>query len=157
MKTFIKRLILALLAFTSIATATTSVTYTNFIRQIQYPSGVQYDATVSASGSQLSALAIDPGGAQFQLWTVMSSPLTNYSLNSVYVGAYIPLGQITVRSEDPHATIPRTRADRPFYVDYTVSGLLSGATDPDASKSVTLLRYVQSYGTGGTGIGIDRT
>ena len=64
---------------------------------------------------------------------------------------------MVVRSEDPYPTIRRTRADRPFYVDITMAGLLNGATDPTASKSVTLLHYVQSYGTGGTGVNLDRT
>lgn len=134
-----------------------SPTYTNFIRQTQYPSEVQWDATVAASGSQLSALAIDPGGARFDLWTVKSSPLTNYLLSSVYVGTYIPVANVVVRSEDPYDVIPRTRADRPFYVDITVSGLLNGETDPEPSKSVKLLRHVQSYGVKGTGINLDRT
>ncbi|MEO8615928.1 MAG: hypothetical protein ABI600_12365 [Luteolibacter sp.] len=156
MKTILKPLISILLGCV-FASGCFAQTYTNFIRQVQLPSNVQYDATVVATGSQLSALSIDPGGATFQLWTVKSSPLTNYLLDSAYVGAYVPLATVTVRSEDPYTTIPRTRCDRPFYVDYTVSGLLSGATDPDASKSVTLLRHVQSYGTNGTGIGIDRT
>lgn len=138
-------------------TSASGQTYSNFIRQTQYPSGVQWDATVAASGSQLSALAIDPGGAKFDLWTVLSSPLTNYLLSSVYVGTYIPVATVQITSADPYVTIPRTRADKPFTVTVTISGLLSGATDPDPSKSVKFLRHVQSYGTGGTGINIDRT
>jgi hypothetical protein len=157
MKTSLKKLFPILLAVAAAPVSFGQATYTNFIRQVQLPTNVQYDASVTASGTQLSALAINPGGARFELWTVLSSPLTNYLLDTRYVGTYVPLAQVTVRSEDPYTTIPRTRADRPFYVDYTVSGLLSGATDPDPAKSVTLLRYVQSYGTGGTGVGIDRT
>ncbi|MEI6604144.1 MAG: hypothetical protein WCP35_02460, partial [Verrucomicrobiota bacterium] len=70
---------------------------------------------------------------------------------------YVPQATVVVRSEDPYPTIPRTRADRPFYVDVTMAGLLNGAADPAASKSVTLMHYVQSYGTGGTGVSLDRT
>ena len=150
------RLIPALLATCALAPAQTA-TYTNFIRQVQLPSAVQWDATVAATGTQLSALGIDPGGARFELWTVMSSPLTSYLLDTRYVGAYVPQATVVVRSEDPYPTIRRTRADRPFYVDVTMAGLLNGATDPDASKSVTLMHYVQSYGTGGTGVNLDRT
>lgn len=134
-----------------------SPTFTNFIRQIQYPSGVQYDVSVAPTGTRQSPLEINPGGARFELWTVQASPLTNYLLGTQYVGAYVPLAQVKIRSADPYTVIPRTRADKPFYVDYTVSGLLSGPDDPDASKSVTFYRYVQSYGLGGTGIGIDRS
>jgi len=134
-------------------------TYTNFIRQYQTPTNVVWDCSdaVAASGSQLSTLAINPGGARFDLWTIKSSPLTEYLLNTSYVGAYVPMAEVHIRSEDPYATICRTRADRPFYVDITISGLLSGAADPVASKSVTLFHHVQSYGVGGTGVNIDRT
>jgi len=138
-------------------TAQTTSTFTNFIRQVQLPSGVQWDVSVAATGQQQSALAINPGGARFELWTVNSSPLTNYLLDSKYVGSYVPIGQVVIRSEDPYATIPRTRADRPFYVDLTVSGLLTDPTAPAAAKSVNFMHYKQSYGTGGTGVGLDRT
>ena len=139
------------------ATAQNGTTYVNFIRQVQFPSGVQWDATIAASGEQLSHLAIDPGGARFELWTVQSAPLTSHILDSRYVGTYIPMANVIVRSEDGSSTIPRTRADRPFYVDLTVEGLREGESEPEASKKVRFLRHVQSYGTNGTGIGIDRT
>lgn len=157
MKAFLLRFLPLGMVLSSVATSQTVATYTNFIRQIQLPSGVQFDVSVTPTGEQLSALEINPGGANFELWTVRSSPLTSFLLDTKYVGTYVPISTVVIRSEDPYTTIPRTRADRPFYVDYTVSGLLSGATDPVASKSVTLLRHVQSYGAGGTGIGLDRT
>jgi len=134
-----------------------TATFTNFIRQVQYPSEVVWDASVASSGQQLSQLAIDPGGARFELWTVSSVGPTSFLLDSNYVGTYIPVATVAVRSEDNTSAIPRTRADRPFYVDLVVSGLLSGASDPEPSKSVKFLRHVQSYGVEGTGIGIDRT
>lgn len=141
--------------------AAETVSYTNYIRQYQMPSTVAWDAstTVLTSGSQLSELAINPGGARFEMWTMKSSSvsgLTEYPLDSQYVGTYVPVATVVVRSEDGSSSIPRTRADRPFYVDITVSGLLSGATDPEPSKSVKFLRHVQSYGVGGTGVGINR-
>ncbi|MEY5012665.1 MAG: hypothetical protein RLY69_380 [Verrucomicrobiota bacterium] len=137
------------------ATAQNGNNYVNFIRQVQFPSGVQWDATIAASGEQLSNLAIDPGGARFELWTVQSAPLSSYILDSRYVGTYIPMAEVTLRSEDGSSTIPRTRADRPFYVDVTIEGLHEGENEPDPSKKVRFLRHVQSYGTNGTGIGID--
>ena len=130
--------------------------FTNFIRQVQAPSGVVWDASVAAAGQQLSALAIDQNGARFELWTVRASPLTSYLLDSRYVGSYVPVATVAIRSEDPYTLIPRTRADRPFYVDVSVGGLLSGVADPVASKSVKLLHHVQSYGANGTGMDIDR-
>lgn len=159
MNSLIARMILVL-AVASGGASCVEITYTNFVRQFQLPSGVQWDmsvAAVSPDGGSLSPLAINPGGARFELWTVKSSPATSYLLDTKYVGTYVPQASVVVRSEDSYANIPRTRADRPFYVDVTVSGLLSGATDPTPSKSVTLMRHVQSYGVGGTGVTIDRS
>jgi hypothetical protein len=152
--------LLAIFTPVAVSTAADVLTYTNFIRQFQTPSNVVWDASayVESQGSQPSDLAINPGGARFELWTVAnSSPPVSYLLDTAYVGTYVPVASVAIRSEDPYPLIRRTRADRAFYVDYTVSGLLSGASDPAASKSVNLLRHVQSYGVKGTGINIDRT
>lgn len=132
-------------------------TYTNFIRQVQADSGVQWDASVDYQGTQASQLEVPLAGSRFELWTLLSSPLKSYLLDTEFVGAYVPSASVAIRTEDPYTLIPRTRADRPFFVDITTSGLLSGGTSPDASRSVTLFRHVQSYGAGGTGVGIDRT
>lgn len=133
--------------------------FTNFVRQVQMPSGVVYDLSIDPSGEELSPLSIEPGGARFELWTIQNDPVTYYLLDTRYVGTYIPVADVIIRTEDPYTYtgIPRTRADRPFVVDITTNGLLNGDDDPEASKSVNLLRHVQSYGDGGTGEGIDRT
>jgi hypothetical protein len=132
--------------------------YTNFVRQVQLPTNVIWDVSVLPTGEQLSPLAIDPGGARFELWTVKSDPLTVYLLDTKYVGTYVPMAQVVIRTEDPntYTGIPRTRADRPFVVDVATSGLRSEDEAPAASKSVKLLRHVQSYGEGGTAQNIDR-
>jgi hypothetical protein len=139
------------------AIAQNGSTFTNFIRQVQLPTGVEWDMGVAVTGESLSPLSIDPGGARFELWTVKASPLTSYLLDSRYVGTYVPLAQVAIRTEDPYTIIPRTRADRPIYVDVSISGLLSDAGAPVASKSIKFLHHVQSYGAGGTGIGINRS
>lgn len=130
--------------------------FTNFIRQVQLPAGVEWDVNVENQGEQLSELPINPNGARFELWTIKSDPLTSYLLDTKYVGAYVPIAQISINSEDPYELVPRTRADRSFSVEITTSGMLSGATDPPASKSVNLFRHVQSYGPEGTGVNINR-
>jgi hypothetical protein len=157
MKTFLS--LIALAGSVALSTAAEVIVYTNFIRQFQTPSNVVWDASasVASAGMQPSDLAINPGGARFELWTVSNSPLVNYLLDTAYVGTYVPVASVVIRSEDPYPTLRRTRADRPFYVDIEVAGLLSGASDPVASKSVKLLRHVQSYGVKGTGINLDRT
>ena len=156
MKTILHCTIMIWVLCGSLATGQTD-TYTNFIRQVQYPGAIEWDVSVEPSGQQLSALAINPGGARFEMWTVRSSPLASFLLDSSYVGTYIPVALVAVQSEDSSYSIPRTRADRPFTVNITVSGMLNGPTDPVSSKSVNFLRYVQSYGVAGTGVGLDRT
>lgn len=136
-------------------------TYTNFVRQVQMPQpgGTIYDLSpVAPTGEQDSPLPIDPGGARFELWTIKSGPVpTSIHLATRYVSTYTPIGFLKITSEDPYLEIPRTRADRPFDVIITTLGLRNGVDDPEASKSVDFLRHVQSYGPGGTGIGLDRT
>ncbi|GAA5483154.1 hypothetical protein [Haloferula sargassicola] len=159
MKTAFLSLSLAALALGGVAHGQAADFFTNFVRQVQLPTGVTWDMSVSSTGEELSPLAIDPGGARFELWTIQNDPVTVYLLDTRYVGTYVPMAEVLIRTEDPntYTGIPRTRADRPFVVDIEVSGLLAGETDPEASKSVNLLRHVQSYGAGGTGVGLDRT
>lgn len=147
---------------------TTGTAFTNFIRQVQLPSppvverDVSVGASSSASGSSpiQSPLGIDPGGARFELWTVKNTnPPTSYLLDSRYVGTFIPISTLKITTEDTaYTTIPRTRADRPYTVTVTVEGLLAAnSTNPASSQSVNFLRHVQSYGTTGTGVNLDRT
>jgi hypothetical protein len=136
--------------------AQTSYTFTNFIRQVQMPSGVEWElSNINATGEQQSGLSVADDGARFELWTIKSNPLTSYLLDSKFVGSYIPSASITIRSEDDYEPIRRTRADRPFWVDVKVAGLSSSATAQAAARSVNFLHHVQPYGTG-TGINLDR-
>lgn len=140
--------------------AQTTVTYSNFIRQVQMPSGVEWDITgLAPSGERESQFSVENDGARFELWTIKSSPVTPYLLDSKFVGAYIPGGALTITSDDPYGPIPRTRADKPFYVKRKVTGLqalINGILGPLASRSVLYLHHSQSYGTTGFGEGINR-
>lgn len=150
--------------------------YTNYIWQTQLPSTVRWDATdtVGSSGTQQSQLAINPGGARFDLVTYRSqapATMVEYILDTSYVGSSVPLAQMVVDTEDSFgkdltvtgavpknlpAMVRRTRADRPFKIYFTVSGLLTGVSDDAEVKNVTLTRHVQSYGSG-TSATIDPT
>ncbi len=136
--------------------AQSTYTFTNFIRQVQKPSNVEWDISVDPTGERPSGLSVQDGGAQFELWTVKSNPLTTYLLDTKFVGSYIPSATIRIESEDPYGPIPRTRVDRPFKVYISVSGLAENPAAPAAARSVTLLRHVQSYGPGGTAANINR-
>lgn len=151
--------------------------YTNYIWQTQLPSTVRWDVTdtVASAGSQQSQLAINPGGARFDLVTYKSqapAATVEYILDTSYVGSSVPLAQMVVDTEDSFgkdltvtdpvpknlpAMVRRTRADRPFKIYFNVTGLLTGATDDAEMKSVTLTRHVQSYGATGTSATIDPT
>ena len=150
--------IAAATALTSVpALAQGGANFTNFIRQVQYPTEVVWDMTVAQTGETLSALPIDPGGARFELWTVDATGPTSYLLSSNYVGTYIPVVGLTVTTEDETSAVARTRCDRPYSMSYFVRGLRSGADDPVASKSVDFFWHKQSYGENGYGENLDRT
>jgi hypothetical protein len=152
-------LVMAALAAPTTVNAQAGSAFTNFVRQKQLPEdvGTERDVSVSATGETLSPLAIDPDGARFELWTIKSTnPPQEFLLAEQYVGTYVPQAVVTISTADPYTELPRTRADQPFTVNVTISGLLSDAGAPDASKAVDFLHHVQSYGTGGTGVGIDR-
>ena len=87
---FILGISLAVLA--TVGAQTTN--YTNFIRQKQLPSGVQWDMPVNSMGEDQSPMAINPGGAQFELWTVNGITSADYLLDSRYVGAYVPVATV---------------------------------------------------------------
>lgn len=154
-------LILSLVSVSAVvAYGQAGAVYTNFVRQVQMPSNVIWDSTVVQAGEQFSALAINPGGARFELWTVKAEPLTAYLLDTRYVGTWVPQADVIIRTDDPtiYNGVPRTRADKGFVVDVIIEGLRTDLPEaPVASKSVKLLRHVQSYGAGGDGVGIDRT
>jgi hypothetical protein len=134
-----------------------STGYTFFVRQVQMPAEAGWDITVAQTGSQLSPLAINPFGARFELWAVRSSPLTSYLLDTTYVNSYVPVANVQIQTEDPYTVIPRTRADRPYYVSITVSGLSTDPAAPAAAKSVKLLRHAQAYTPTGDGSNINRS
>lgn len=155
MKTFNHSLIAALAVCGSQAWSQ-EVTFTNLIRQVQ-SSGTERDVPVDATGQRESELAIDPGGGRFELWTISSNGPTSYLLSSSFVGTYIPVVQMNLYTEDTTSVVRRTRADRPFFLDFSVTGLRNGETDPIPSKSIKFLRHVQAYPEDGDDSNIDKT
>jgi hypothetical protein len=153
MKTFLS----FLLTLAAVLPTAKADDYTFFVRQIQMPDEAEWDVTVAQTGSQQSPLAINPNGARFELWTVRSNPLTSYLLDTTYVNSYIPVAQMQITSSDPYEVIPRTRADQPFKVAITVTGMSTDPTAPEAARSVKILRHVQAYTGNDNGSSVDRS
>jgi len=151
------RAFLAIGTLLAVAQVAPGQAYTNFIRQVQTVSHVEWQVPVDRTGEQLSPLSVDPGGAHFELWTVQADPLKAFLLDNKYVGTYVPRANVRIYSEDPYPVIPRTRADRPFNVEIAVAGLIPEVPEaPAAAKQVNLHHHVQSYGEDGDGTEINR-
>lgn len=162
MKILISSLALLLCAMPA-AFGQAGTAYVNLLRQVQIdfdlPSDqwVKWDVQVPDDGQQLSPLAIDPGGARFELWTLLDDvQLSSHLLDSKYVSTYTPVAELVVYTEDPYKVIPRTRADRPFDVVIQTNGLSADENAPEAAKTVHVMRHVQSYGVDGNTDTIDR-
>lgn len=117
----------------------------HFVRQKQQDTGLIWDMPVQIKGQSPSALALENGGALFQLWAISQSPPKDYLLDQKLVGAYLPKASMKVVTLDPYTKVPRTRVDQPFRVEMQVSDLLSGAGLPLAATTVLLERHVASY------------
>ena len=142
----IASLFLALAA--GVASAQTTPSYVNFIRQNQQGTGVVWDMPVAAAGSSQSALLLESGGSLFQLWTINQTSATDYLLDQKLVGAYLPKATVQITTVDPYTPIVRTRVGQPFEVTLEVSDLLTGTGLPEAATKVLLQRHVASYPAG---------
>lgn len=184
MKTISRILSIPLLAITWVS-AQEDPTYTNFVKQVQLSDPIveMYLNNVQPTGADDSPLHINPEGARFELWTVRSTPLNSFLLQSTYVSAFVPVAKVVIDTEDPWgkepgsvtyanptfaaakvmpknapAVVRRTRADRPFKVYVYTEGLkVTDPTAPEVSKKLNFLRHLQSYGAGGTGDGLNRS
>ncbi len=108
-----------------------------------------------SSGQDYSKEPVEKGGARFELHTLQSDTLKSYHLATQYVSEFTPRADVVIRTEDTYAQTPRTRADRPFQVDFIIKDLLEEGAE--ASKKVKVDTHVQSYGEGGDGTNLDRT
>lgn len=136
----------------------------NFIRQhpLPYdPNNYYQGPPVAQNGSQASIQPVQENGALFKLLT-RDSKGTTYPLAETKVGTFLPAATVTIVSEDPYLTYPRTRADRPFGVQVTVSGLktgtdpVSGTAYPEAAGKVRLTHAVMAYPAGTHGLNVTR-
>ena len=140
-----KQHFLAWLIASTLHAAAQTAPYVNFIRQYQQNSGVTWDMPVDAKGTGTSPLALESGGALFQLWTIDQEQTVDYLLDQKLVGAYLPKALVTITTLDPAGTMPRTRIDQPFTVHIALADLLTGEGLPASATSVLLQRHLASY------------
>jgi hypothetical protein len=139
------------------------ITFTNLIYQEYFPDGdgspsITHNPVTlnTASGVTTSPMPTYTGYSRFDLRT-MSSAGVEYPLDSAYVGTYkIPKPTVRIVSLDTSSEVPRTRADMPFEVVYSLADI-DPASTMDVSKKVIAVHTGRSYGLGGNGIGLDRT
>jgi hypothetical protein len=128
----------------------------DFVRQTQVINGnsVVTDQTVESMQGQtvkgrVTSTTLTSDLSIFQLWasyTDASSITSMLKLDEKSIGTFLPKVSITTASEDPH--IPtRTRADRPYSMTVSVSGMLSGASVPDYAQRILFGRGYKEYST----------
>ena len=139
-----------ILSLSTVSAFSQSSNFSNFVRQTQQGTGVVWDMPVAAVGAASSALALEANGALFQLWTIQQSPVQDYLLDQKLVGAYLPTADVKVITLDPNGKVPRTRVDKPFTVEVTLAGLLTGSGIPLASTKVLFEQHIASYPAGQT-------
>lgn len=133
----------------------------NIVRMIEPGSGengpVIWDmpGDVPANGQDvLIDQTVPENGAIFVLRTIEESPFNDWFLDSTAVGAYLPVAELRVSTHDTESFVPRTRADRPFQISATISGLFNGQGSPQgngiqrAATEVRLQRFSQDYAPG---------
>jgi hypothetical protein len=143
-----------LLALSSATAFGQASAYTNFLRQTQQGTGVVWDMTaIAASGAAPSTLALPKGGSLFQLSTVNSTSGVSYLLDQKLVGAYLPKADIKITTGDPYTLVNRTRVDKPFSVDTTITDIIAaGVGVPDAATRVLREQHIMNYPTGVTAL-----
>lgn len=125
----------------------------NIIRQKVLNYGLQYDiVTTDNSGNGIAKLPMQAGGSSFELFAHGSAWDTNvYFLDRKVIGHYLPVGTIQIQTGDsyhdwfnPQAP-PRTRADKPYQLAISVSGLTADPTAPRAAREVLYTHVGQNY------------
>lgn len=127
----------------------------NIIRQTNLHNGLQYDIVTTANtGSGNAFMPMQQGGASFELFAYGSAWDTGlYFLDRKVIGHYLPTASIVVQTGDWYhdwfnsGQPKRTRADKPYQLQITVSGLVSDPAAPAAAKQVLYSHVGQNYNT----------
>lgn len=142
------KLPLLIIALAGLNASAQSINSVNFIRQNQQETGVVWDMPVESTGAASSALTLEEKGALFQLWSINQTTAREYLLDQKLVGTYLPKADVKITTLDPYTVVPRTRVDKPFTLEISVDGLLTGDGIPEAAGKVLLERHIQAYAEG---------
>ncbi|RYD38257.1 MAG: hypothetical protein EOP86_01345 [Verrucomicrobiaceae bacterium] len=125
-----------------------------WIRQTDLGTGLNYDIPLGPNGGAFaSTMPVPKEGTLLELFargTAWDSAV--YLLDSKIVQAYTPAVTVALATEDPYVRgdattgnyVRRTRADRPFSLRITVSGLVAGSSSP-AENSLYFCQKNCSY------------
>lgn len=133
------------------ACATAASAQTDFIRQIQLTGSntpLVYDLPVATDSGTMPSKPLEGYGAVVQLYAsgLEASRFKTLPIKVAEdtVGTYYPTITLQIGSQDPHIP-PRTRADKPFAVLFTVNHLSDAPDAPAFAKTVELQRSYQLY------------
>ncbi|MAS95877.1 MAG: hypothetical protein CMO55_21950 [Verrucomicrobiales bacterium] len=117
------------------------------IRQIQSVDGnsVIYDIPINSDTGSILSFPLSSDSAIFQLYTTVTGPNNTETLKKLdekVVGTFLPTASVEILSEDPYFPA-RTRADQPYGVRLSISGLL--ANSPDVAEHLKTVYVERSY------------
>lgn len=135
--------------------------FTNVIEMVELGAGADgpllwnMPGNIAEEGNDvLVGEPVPENGAIFILSTIQANPFQDWFLDQASVGAYLPSAEIEIVTHDDEATFPRTRADQPFEVKVSVSGLYDGSLSlppeavQQAATEVRLQLFSQAYAAG---------
>lgn len=138
------RILSSLIALAGIASAS------DFIRQIQTINGatVISDIPVSTDKGSVQSKPLTADSAIFQLYALEKGPNNTQTLKKLdekTVGTFLPVVSVQALSEDPYFPA-RTRADRPYGIRISISGLQADSPNvPAWAKTIQVSRAYKLY------------
>ncbi len=139
------KLILTAMLLSSLACSATE--YINYIRESHFITGVEgetphyeYHTDIENTNDSIGKLGV-LNKTVYDLYVLDKYDLTKeYNLDSKTVYTHAPAAELSIISDGPETSEPFTRADKPFYVTYTVKNLTpQSVIDNPRFNSVVLM------------------
>lgn len=131
------------------STVSSAVEYTNSLLETHFPDPNDPNGFITTELHANIANEDESPGKKgvayetvYELWATQSDDISvEYKLDTKTVFTGGPAAEITITSADPYTLIPRTRADQPYTVTYSVSDLLSETETDDKRFTSTILYH----------------